>query len=572
MIIYLKITGGTEAKGQAKDYKLSVKKSTIEGIAKEEAKKFVSDSVKVSSTDGAITVAADKTTDANVINYKLTLNKEKIKELSGTTNLATEYAKVDGTNLTNLDDTNKKAWATGIGTSSIDATTKDELVTDKAVKEYLTTEIGKVNNTVASSALKLSDGTNKESLKLADETLEIANGTNTTVTLTKDANSKKTKFTVDVKNDLTGITSITSGDNKAKITLNENDITVNNKKITGLAAGTAETDAINKKQFDDELAKKLDKATYETDKKTFVTKNEITNKIEDVEIKSADGSIIATRDKSSTDIKKVIDLKVNTNGTINSTDEKAVSGKTVHTYVEGIKNNFKTSLEDYAKKDLDNITEKGKEEIKKLVNVSKVDDNDNILEITGGTEAKGQAKDYKLSVKKSTIEGIAKEEAKKFVSDSVKVSSTDGAITVAADKTTDANVINYKLTLNKEKIKELSGTTNLATEYAKVDGTNLTNLDDTNKKAWATGIGTSSIDATTKDELVTDKAVKEYLTTEIGKVNNTVASSALKLSDGTNKESLKLADETLEIANGTNTTVTLTKDANSKKTKFTVDV
>ncbi|MDK9580794.1 YadA-like family protein, partial [Sneathia sanguinegens] len=178
-------------------------------------------------------------------------------------------------------------------------------------------------------------------------------------------------------------------------------------------------------------------------------------------------------------------------------------------------------------KDLDNITEKGKEEIKKLVNVSKVDDNDNILEITGGTEAKGQAKDYKLSVKKSTIEGIAKEEAKKFVSDSVKVSSTDGAITVAADKTTDANVINYKLTLNKEKIKELSGTTNLATEYAKVDGTNLTNLDDTNKKAWATGIGTSSIDATTKDELVTDKAVKEYLTTEIGKVNNNIENKTI---------------------------------------------
>ncbi|MBE3031509.1 hypothetical protein IMK15_06035, partial [Sneathia sp. DSM 16631] len=45
-----------------------------------------------------------------------------------------------------------------------------------------------------------------------------------------------------LKDKLTGITSITSGDNKAKITLNDDNITVN-KKITGLTAGTAETDA-----------------------------------------------------------------------------------------------------------------------------------------------------------------------------------------------------------------------------------------------------------------------------------------------------------------------------------------
>uniref|UniRef100_UPI0023FA0A91 YadA C-terminal domain-containing protein n=1 Tax=Sneathia sanguinegens TaxID=40543 RepID=UPI0023FA0A91 len=318
---------------------------------------------------------------------------------------------------------------------------------------------------------------------------------------------------------LTGITSITSGDNKAKITLNDDNITVN-KKITGLTAGTAETDAINKKQFDEELGKKLDKTTYNEEKKNFATKTEITNKLDNVTLNSSDSSVTIEDKTASNSKNKTYDLKVNANGTISATDEKAVSGKTVHTYVEGIKNNFTTSLGDYAKKDLDNITTKGKEEIKKLVNVSKADGNDNILEITGGTETNGQAKDYKLSVKKSTIEGIAKAEAKKFVSDSVKVSSTDGAITVDTDKTTDANVINYKLTLNETKIKSLAGTANLATEYAKVDGTNLTNLDDTKKKAWATGIGTSSIDATTKDELVTDTAVKEYVDGKVKNISN----------------------------------------------------
>ncbi|MFG5919278.1 hypothetical protein ACFFBA_000659, partial [Sneathia vaginalis] len=66
-----------------------------------------------------------------------------------------------------------------------------------------------------SSTLKLSDGTNEKSIKLAEETLEIANGTNTTVSLSKGTNDKNAIFKVNVNGDLTGITSITSGENKA---------------------------------------------------------------------------------------------------------------------------------------------------------------------------------------------------------------------------------------------------------------------------------------------------------------------------------------------------------------------
>ena len=476
------VTGGTNTEDEnAKDYKISVKKSKVQEIAKE-AVEVTSDNgsgIKVDSTKGK-----DKTT------YKLSLDEAKIKELAGTTDLNTTFAKVDGSNLINLDDEKKKAWAK-IGTDKIEEASKDMLVTDKAVKEYLTTEIGKVNNNIENKTIAYkanSDDKTKKETTLTNG-FNFSDGTNTKAEV---GDNGVVKF--NLKDELTGITSIEKGTNGTKITLNDDNITVN-KKITGLEAGTENTDAINKKQFDDELGKKLDATTYNNDKQNFVTKNEITNKLEDVEIKSTDGSIEVNKDNSSTATKKIIDLKVKTDGNINETDEKAVSGKTVYTY-----------LGDYAKKNLENITDAGKKVIKDLVNVSKntVTNDENILEIDGGKENDNQAKDYKLTVKKSKIQEIAKEEANKFVSDSVSVSSKDGAITVDTDK--NGNKVDYKLTLNQDKIKELAGTTNLETEYAKVDGSN---LDGTKKENWATGIGTKTVED--KDVLVTSKAVKTYV-------------------------------------------------------------
>ncbi|MBE2990196.1 hypothetical protein IMK14_06095, partial [Sneathia sp. DSM 16630] len=344
--------------------------------------------------------------------------------------------------------------------------------TQKEVKDYVAKEISKVNDSVASSTLKLASGTTTNTLNIKDETLEVASGTNTTVTLTKDANSKKATFKVDVKSNLTGITSIEKGINGTKITLNDDNITVN-KKITGLEKGTGDTDAINKKQFDEELDKKLDSSKYETDKQTFVTNSEITKK-----------------------------------------------------------------LGDYADKKLSNITDEGKKVIKDLIKVSKADGNDNILEISGGNEKDGQAKEYKLSVKKTEVQ--------KLVKDAVEVTSdTNSGITVTPDKTNNTKTT-YKLSLKGDKIKELAGTTNIAKEYAKVNGSNITGLTDDNKKAWATGIGLSSISDTTKDQLVTDKAVKTY-----------VDKKGLKFAGNTGDESEVSLGNKLSIVGEVDTTTTI---------------
>ncbi|MDU7496841.1 hypothetical protein [Sneathia sanguinegens] len=56
--------------------------------------------------------------------------------------------------------------------------------------------------------------------------------------------TKKKNLEVALSKTLKGITSIENGNNSAKLTLNNDNITVNNKKITGLANGSGDTDAV----------------------------------------------------------------------------------------------------------------------------------------------------------------------------------------------------------------------------------------------------------------------------------------------------------------------------------------
>ena len=210
--------------------------------------------------------------------------------------------------------------------------------------------------------------------------------------------------------------------------------------------------------------------------------------------------------------------------------DKTVTGETIHTYIT-------TQLGDYAKKNLSNIDDAGKTVIKNLINVSKDTDNtddENILNITGGNEANGQAKNYKLSVKKSKITEIAKEAAK----ESVTVSSDENSGIKVTTEEKD-NKKNYKLSLDENKIKALAGTTNLDDTYAKKDGSNMTSLNDKDKKAWADGIGTTTIsnDNTmanngSDNHLVTAGAVKNFVNgkglifkSDFGQFNKTLGST-----------------------------------------------
>ena len=485
----LEIDGGKETDSQAKEYKLAVKKSEVQKIAK--------DSVEVTSEENSgITVTPDKTTDTKKTTYKLTLDGAKIKELAGTTDLEKTYAKKDASNLDeNNATTNRDNWINKLGTENISETitenaAKGKLTTEKAVKDYVAKEIKNVNNSLASSTLKLSNGTTTQDLSIKNDTLELVDGTNTTVILTKDDTKKKATFKVDVKGELKEITSISSGENKAKITLNENDITVN-KKIKGLEAGTEDTDAINKKQLDEELAKKANSTDLETYAKkdgSNITEADWVTKLGDESIENGDKLAKSSTVKSYVD---KIQTALQSNITQNTND------------ITGLKS-------EKANVKLDNINDEGKKVIKNLIKVSKADGDDNIVEISGGTETNGQAKEYKLAVKKSEVQKIAK--------DSVEVTSEENSgITVTPDKTTDTKKTTYKLTLDGAKIKELAGTTDLEKTYAKKDASNLDeNNATTNRDNWINKLGTENISETitenaAKGKLTTEKAVKTYV-------------------------------------------------------------
>ena len=172
-------------------------KKVIKDIAK--------DAVEVTSdTNSGITVTQENTNNTKTT-YKLSLDEDKIKQLSGTTNLAQEYAKVDGSNIKGLKDADKKVWATGIGISSIDATTtKDQLVTDKAVKDYLTTEIKKVNNNIGNKTIAYKANSDVATKKETTLTTGF-DFTSTDLKITTENDGKVTfNLTDEVKNSLSG--------------------------------------------------------------------------------------------------------------------------------------------------------------------------------------------------------------------------------------------------------------------------------------------------------------------------------------------------------------------------------
>ena len=373
--------------------------------------------------------------------YTVSLNKtlkDKIDNALQTGSAEKTYAKVDGSNLTEAT-FNKDNWTNALGVEGINETItanggKGYLTTEKAVKEY-----------VAKQGIKFTtdNQTNKE--VLLGQTIDILGkigvnseaktwkqgitnqqsdySTENVSTYYNEEAGKKQIF-VGIKENPTFknvvVNSLAFGSTNTAPKLSkttENNLMLNDKKLTGLSKGTENKDAINKEQFDEELGKKA-----------------------------------------------------------NST--------------------------------LSNITEEGKKVVKKLVNVTKetiANNNDeNILNLTteNDNNANGNSKEYKLAVKKSKVQEIAKE--------TVEVTTENNSgLKVEADRTTNANKVTYKLALDTDKIKELVGTTNIDKTYAKVDGSNITALDETKKENWATGIGTKTVED--KDVLVTSKAVKTYV-------------------------------------------------------------
>ncbi|MDP8151470.1 hypothetical protein QJU48_09975, partial [Pasteurella atlantica] len=89
--------------------------------------------------NSGLTLTKTNATTEKGAKYTLGLDAEKVKEVAGTTNLATDYLKVDGSNIAN----NKATLGQNVGKDTIDGKTT-ELVQEKAVKTYVDTALEKV--------------------------------------------------------------------------------------------------------------------------------------------------------------------------------------------------------------------------------------------------------------------------------------------------------------------------------------------------------------------------------------------------------------------------------------------
>ena len=119
-------------------------------------------------------------------------------------------------------------------TNIADGKDSSDAVTVAQLQKAIADNKGGSGGSAVDSTLKLSNGKETKDLSLKDDTLELVDGTNTTVSLSKDDANKKATFKVDVKGDLTGITSISGGNednaNKnSKIALTNKELTLTNK-------------------------------------------------------------------------------------------------------------------------------------------------------------------------------------------------------------------------------------------------------------------------------------------------------------------------------------------------------
>ena len=167
--------------------------------------------------DSGITVASADTGTGKDLKKTFTvgLDENKIKQITGTTNLAADYAKADASNINGQ---NAEKWKTALGVSNLDLSYKSGA--DKTAK-----------TTTLANGLTLN----------GDKNITIATKDNGIIDYT-------------LNSDLKGIANISKGADGTgtKITLNDDNVSLNNKKLTGLADGdvsATSTDAVTGKQL-----------------------------------------------------------------------------------------------------------------------------------------------------------------------------------------------------------------------------------------------------------------------------------------------------------------------------------
>ncbi|MDP8171728.1 hypothetical protein QJU96_10610, partial [Pasteurella skyensis] len=399
---------------------------------------------------------------------KLTLKEASVKALAGTTNLATTYLKVDGSNIG--DDVAKAAFGDEVGTTDLTKTT--ELAQIKAVKTV--DDKVKVNTTAITNL-----------------------NTDLTTQITNVGKTSKEEVAVKPNSGLTLDTTAATASKGAKYTLGLDADKI--KEITGTTtladdlAAKADRDAGNLGTTD--VTKWKDKLDI-----AGVTRDTVAGKLNASDITSVDKTVII--DTTGANGKGKVDLTVNLDGITLTKDNNGVisladNGVTTNKIKDGNVTQAKLHT------DVTNILNKVGTGAVETGNQNTVT-GDVVKTYVDNSVGAVETKVTNLGDQITNVGKTSKEE--------VAVKPNSGLTLDTTAATTDKGA-KYTLGLDVDKIKEITGTTNLATTYLKIDGSNIG--DEAAKATLGSKVGKGEITGDTT-QLVQEKAVKAYVDTAVG--------------------------------------------------------
>ncbi|MDP8084267.1 hypothetical protein QJU27_09885, partial [Pasteurella atlantica] len=395
------------------------------------------------------TVAADKDNQEFTVSLSDAV-KTKLDNLA--TNPNATYLNKTGSNIGN--DTAKATFGQNVGKASITGN-GTQLVQEKAVKSYVDNKAVQLGNQITNVS------------KTLKEEVAIVENSGLTLDTTAATTTKGAIYTL--------------GLDAAKV-----------KEVAGTTtlpadlAAKANKDASNLTDPAD-VGKWKEKLGIDG----LATNSNIASKLEANDIISTDKTIgIDTKTTAGK-----VDLKVNLDGTTLAKNSKGAIGLIDNAVTTAKILNAAVTKEKLGT-DVTTVLNK--------VGVGKVETGNQNTVTGGAVKTYVDGKATELTTQITNVGKTSKEE--------VAIVENSGLTLTKTNATTEKGA-KYTLGLDAEKVKEVAGTTNLATDYLKVDGSNIAN----NKATLGQNVGKDTIDGKTT-ELVQEKAVKTYVDTALEKV------------------------------------------------------
>ncbi|MDP8056619.1 YadA-like family protein, partial [Pasteurella atlantica] len=395
------------------------------------------------------TVAADKDNQEFTVSLSDAV-KTKLDNLA--TNPNATYLNKTGSNIGN--DTAKATFGQNVGKASITGN-GTQLVQEKAVKSYVDNKAVQLGNQITNVS------------KTLKEEVAIVENSGLTLDTTAATTTKGAIYTL--------------GLDAAKV-----------KEVAGTTtlpadlAAKANKDASNLTDPAD-VGKWKEKLGIDG----LATNSNIASKLEANDIISTDKTIgIDTKTTAGK-----VDLKVNLDGTTLAKNSKGAIGLIDNAVTTAKILNAAVTKEKLGT-DVTTVLNK--------VGVGKVETGNQNTVTGGAVKTYVDGKATELTTQITNVGKTSKEE--------VAIVENSGLTLTKTNATTEKGA-KYTLGLDAEKVKEVAGTTNLATDYLKADGSNIAN----NKATLGQNVGKDTIDGKTT-ELVQEKAVKTYVDTALEKV------------------------------------------------------